>query len=133
MEKLENVEKDYRLKSRIYEEQENDLIHQRNKGLETLEEVQDRSRYYLKDFVSDSDMLTRGFQQIEQMKREILEMARADRQNLARKLEELDENYNRQMKKLMEREGKGAASNARRIFERFEKKSRKVNHSRSRS
>ena len=107
MEKLENVGEEYRLKRRIYEEQENDLIHQRNKGLETLEEVQDRSRYYLKDFVSDSDMLTRGFQQIEQMKREILEMARADRQNLARKLEELDENYNSQMKKLMEREGKG--------------------------
>ena len=52
-------------------------------------------------------MLTKGFQEIERMKSEILELARADRQGLARKLEELDENYNSQMKKLMEREGKG--------------------------
>ena len=107
MEKLENVEKEYRLKRRIYEEQENDLIRQSNKGIETLEEVQDRSRYYLKDFVPDSDMLTRGFQQIERMKNEILELARADRQGLARKLEKLDENYNSQMKKLIEKEVKG--------------------------
>ena len=107
MEKLENVEEEYRLNRKIYEEQENDLIRKRNKGIETLEEVQDRSRYYLKDFVPDGDMLIRGFQEIEQMKREILEMARADRQSLARKLEELDENYYSQMKKLFEKEGKG--------------------------
>ena len=85
MEKLENVEKEYRLKRRIYEEQEIELIRQRNKGLATLEEVQDRSRYYLKDFVPDSNMLTRGLHQIEQMKEEVLEIARDDRQKLARK------------------------------------------------
>ncbi|QUW23003.1 hypothetical protein JSQ81_05380 [Sporosarcina sp. Marseille-Q4063] len=107
MEKTEDVEKEYHLKRRSYEEQENDLIRQRNKGIETLEEVQDRSRHYLKDFVSDSDILTRGFRQIEQMKREILEMARADRQNLARKLEKLDEDFYSEMKKLSEKEEKG--------------------------
>ena len=106
MEKLENVEKEYRLKSRTYEEQENDLIRQRNKGIATLEEVQDRSRYYLKDFVSDSAMLTRGLHQIEQMKEEVLEIARVDRQKLARKIEKLDENYYSQLKKLIEKEEK---------------------------
>ena len=103
MEKLENVEKEYRLKRRNYEEQENDLIRQRNKGIATLEEVQDRSRYYLKDFVTDSDMLTRGLHQIEQMKEEVLEIARVDRQNLVRKIEKLDENYYSQVKKLIEK------------------------------
>jgi hypothetical protein len=107
LEKLENVEEEYRLKRRVYEEQENDLIRQRNKGIETLEEVQDRSHYYLKDFVPDGDILTRGLQQIEQMKQEILEMARADRQNLARKLEKLDEDYHSQMKKLFGKDEKG--------------------------
>ena len=107
MEELENVEKEYRLKSRIYEEQENDLIRQRNKGIATLEEVQDRSRYYLKDFVPDSDMLTRGLHQIEQMKEEVLEIARVDRQKLARKIEKLDESYYSQVKKLIEKEEKG--------------------------
>lgn len=107
MEKSENVEKEYRLKRRNYEEQEEDLICQRNKGIATLEEVQDRSRYYLKDFVPESDMLTHGLHQIEQMKEEVLEKARVDRQKLARKLEELDENYYSQMKKLFEKEEKG--------------------------
>ena len=107
MEKLENIEQEYRLKRRIYEEQENDLIRQRNKGIATLEEVQDRSRYYLKDFVPDSDMLTRGLNQIEQMKEEVLENSRVDRQVLARKIEKLDENYSSQVKRLIEKEGKG--------------------------
>ena len=107
MEKLENVEKEYRFKRRIYEEQENDLIRQRNKGIATLEEVQDRSRYYLKDFVPESDMLTRGLHQIEQMKEEVLEIASVDRQKLARKIEKLDESYYSQMKKLIEKEEKG--------------------------
>ena len=106
MEKLENVEKEYRLKRRIYEEQENDLIRQRNKGIATLEEVQDRSRYYLKDFVPDSGMLTRGLHQIEQMKEEVLEIVRVDRQKLAREIEKLEENYSSQVKKLIEKEGK---------------------------
>jgi hypothetical protein len=107
MEKLENVEKEYRLKRRIYEEQENDLIHQRNKCIATLEEFQDRSRYYLKDFVPESDMLTRGLHQIEQMKEEVLEIVRVDRQKLVRKIDKLDENYYSQVKKLIEKEGKG--------------------------
>ena len=89
MEKLENVEKEYRLNRRIYEEQDNDLIHQRNKGISTLEEVQDRSRYYLKDFVPDGGMLTRGLHQIELMKEEVLEITRVDRQKLAIKIERL--------------------------------------------
>ncbi|WP_172372179.1 hypothetical protein [Sporosarcina jiandibaonis] len=107
MENLEYVEEEYRLKRRIYEEQENDLLRKRNKGIETLEEVQDRSRYYLKDFVPEGDILTRGLHQIEQMKKEILEMARADRQNLARKLEKLDEDYHSQMRKLIEKDRQG--------------------------
>lgn len=99
MKELENIEKEYRLKSRIYEEQENDLIRQRKKGIATLEEVQVRSRYYLKDFVPDSELLTRGLHQIEQMKEEVLEIERVERQKIVRKIEDLDEYYYSQLKK----------------------------------
>ena len=52
-------------------------------------------------------MLNRGLKQIEQMKEEVLELARVDRQKIARKIENLDENYYSQVKKLIEKEKNG--------------------------
>ncbi len=106
MNRLETIESEYRLKRKYYEAEEDNLFHQRDKGIAVLEEVQERSRYYLKDYVSDSDILTQGLNQIEYMKDEVLEFAKIDLQNLIIKIEELDEEYHNEVKKTLAKEKK---------------------------
>ncbi|WP_191126371.1 hypothetical protein [Cerasibacillus terrae] len=53
MDKQEKIEEEYRLKRWNYEEHEDELINQRDRAVSIIEEVQDRSNYYLKNVIPD--------------------------------------------------------------------------------
>lgn len=100
MHKIKALETEYRSKKRAYEEQEEELSQQRNKAIAIIEEVEDRSHYYLKDAVPDNTMLMQGYRQTEQMKEDVLELTKEKQKELSRKIEKLDENYYRTFRKL---------------------------------
>ncbi len=104
MENQDNVERDYRLKRKKMEAQQDDVMHKRNKGISVLEEVQARSQYYLKDYVLDESVLAEGAQQIEQMKSEVIEDTTAELQRLDMEIAELDKQYWKKVIALREKE-----------------------------
>ncbi|HLR80634.1 MAG TPA: hypothetical protein VK119_08670 [Bacillota bacterium] len=104
MEKQETLEKEYRTKRRVYEEQEEDLFIQRDKAISIIDEVQDRSHYYLKDIVPEHDILMRGFRQTEKLREDLIDSTKEELKRLSRKIERLDENYYRKLRKLNESE-----------------------------
>jgi len=100
MDRLEVLEKQYRLKKRLYEEREKELYRQRNKGMTIIEEVQDRSHYYLTDFGIDHHLLRQGLLKLDDMKAEVSEAMKLDLQKLTRKVEKLDADYYRQLREI---------------------------------
>lgn len=102
MDKLEELEVEYRLKRKMYEEQEEDLFNQRNQAVAVIDEVQERSNYYLKKSITDNDLLTQGFRETEQMKEEILELTKTKQREISREIEELDGAYYRKRRLLNE-------------------------------
>lgn len=102
MDKLEELEVEYRLKRKMYEEQEEDLFNQRNQAVAVIDEVQERSNYYLKKSITDNDLLTQGFRETEQMKEEILELTKTKQREISREIEELDGDYYRKRRLLDE-------------------------------
>src|SRR5699024_3128254 len=104
LDKLEILEKEYRSKRRVYEEQEEELLKQRDKATSIIDEVQDRSHYYLKDLVPEHDILMRGFRQTEKMREDLIDSTKEELKKLSRKIERLDENYYSKLRKLNENE-----------------------------
>lgn len=102
MDKQEALENEYRSQRKVYEEQEDELLKQRDKAVSVIDEVQARSHYYLKDIVPDTDMLLPGVRKIERMKEEIVESTRMSLKELSRKREKVDENYYSELQKLTE-------------------------------
>lgn len=107
MDKQTTIEMEYRSKRKSYEEQEEELRRQKNKGIAILEEVQDRSNYYLRDYVPDQDILTQGLRKLDYMKEKVLENGKLEQKKLAIKMDELDRDYRIQLRTIKsERKGK---------------------------
>jgi len=100
----EVLEKEYRYKRSSYEEQEVELMKQRDKALSIIEEVRERSLYYLKDVIFDKDLLLKGHRHAEQMKENIIELTNENRNEITRKIEKLDIEYYSKLRSLDEYE-----------------------------
>ncbi|WP_420999812.1 hypothetical protein ACOJIU_09365 [Carnobacterium maltaromaticum] len=100
MDKQDKLDSEYRSKRREYEEQEDELLRQRDKGLAVLDEVADMSDYYLRDFVPDRGILMQGMHELEQMKEEVIEAAQVDRKQIDRKMEDLEQEYYKNIRNL---------------------------------
>ncbi|MBL1226566.1 hypothetical protein [Enterococcus sp. BWR-S5] len=104
MEKQELLESDFRLKKRNYEEKEEEILFERDKGIQDLEEIADRAQYYLKDYVAEQEVIAQALRNLEDMKEEVYEAAQHDRKKIEREVEELEDNYYRDLRKLSEQE-----------------------------
>lgn len=91
--KKEKLERDYRYKRKNYEEKRVEWIKQRDKALSVIEEVEERSHYYLKDFVPDKSLLMKGYRQSEHIKENIIELTNENIKKLNNQLEDLDSEY----------------------------------------
>lgn len=100
MDKIEKLKNEYQANRKNYEKQEDELLHQRDKAIAIIEEVETRSHHYVKDVVPNNDMLMQGYRQTEHMKNDVLELTKEKLKELARKIEKLDENYYRALRKL---------------------------------
>src|SRR5699024_12195791 len=90
---------EYRLKKRAYEEEEDELYKYRDKAVSSIEEVQERSHYYLKNYVSESEGLRQGFQQTEHLIEDVWESTKEELKKISKKVEDLDEDYYRRDRK----------------------------------
>lgn len=106
MDQFEKMKREYDLKRKNYEEQEEVLRLHKKQCIASIEDVQDRSYFYLKDFLPDRDILDMGLQEVEYIKEEFLEDARKQFKELKRKTEDLEEDYYNQLRKLREKERK---------------------------
>lgn len=104
MDQREHLENEFRNKKREYEEQEEALLLKRDKGIQDLEEIAERAYYYLKDYVADPTFMTQTLHQLDGMKEAIWETAQQDKRQLSRKLEDLEDNYVREKRKLADQE-----------------------------
>lgn len=83
----------YRSKRKAYEEQEDELQNEKSKAVSIIEEIQDRSHYYLKSAVPDNQTLKQGYLKTEQMKDEVVDLIQEELREISRKMEDLDEDY----------------------------------------
>lgn len=67
-----------------------------------IDDVQERSHYYLKSVVLDKGTLEKGYQKTEQLKDEVFEVTKEALQNLSSKMEDLETDYYRKLRKLNE-------------------------------
>lgn len=100
MNNQEALEMEYRLKRKEYEEHEEGLYDQRDRAISVIEEVQERSHYYLKKLEQDNETYKRGYQQTEHLKDEIFDLTKEDLQKLSKKMEDLEEDYYHNLRKL---------------------------------
>ncbi len=92
----------YRLKRKEYEEQMEELYQQRDKAISIIEEVQERSYYYLKDYAPHIGNYKQGYQQTEHLKEDVQESTKVELKKLSRKMEDLEENYYRKLREVNE-------------------------------
>jgi len=118
LDKQAALEDEYRLKRKGYEEKEDELINQRDKAVSIIEKVQNRSHYYLKNDISDKDILMKGHRQAERMKENVFEFESTNEslEKLARNIEKLDEVYYRKLRELNEFQRKGEDSDVNNEF-----------------
>ncbi|OEG09974.1 hypothetical protein [Enterococcus termitis] len=81
-----------------------DILFQRDSGIRDLEEVADMTHYYLKDYVPDQEFIMQAVHKLDRMKEEVYEVARHDRKQIEREIEDLDENYYRAIRTLSDQE-----------------------------
>lgn len=112
MDKQDKLTSEYRSKRLEYEEQEDKLLRQRDKGLAVLDEVADMSDYYLRDFVPDRDLLIQGMHELEQMKEEVIEAAQVDRKQIDRKMEDLEQEYYKSIRNLSDNQEENKGGNS---------------------
>lgn len=103
MNKRETLEKEYRIKKRNYEDKRDELLRKRNQSIAIIEENIDRSRYYLKDYVLDQDILTQGLRKLDHMIEDVLEESKVDLKEHSREVEVFEENYSYQLHKINEK------------------------------
>jgi len=102
LDKQEELHVEYRLKKKAYEEEEEELYKYREKAISTIEEVQERSHYYLKKYTLDNEGLRKGFQQTEHLIEDVWESTSEELLKLSKKVEDLEEDYYRKLKRLNE-------------------------------
>lgn len=102
MDKEKQLEIDYFRKKRLYEEQEDDLLAKKNKGLQDIEEVAEMSRYYLKDFVEDKTELLEGMRMLDNLKEEVEYASKKERMQIENALEDLESERFRQLRNATE-------------------------------
>lgn len=102
MDKQAALERDYQTKKLDYEEQEETCMNQREKAMSIIEEVEERSCHYLNRAMVDIDIMMKGYRRSEHMKEEVMEVIHAREKEIARKLEQLDEDYISELKKLQD-------------------------------
>lgn len=100
MDSQETLEIEYRLKRKEYEEKEEDLYRQRDKAISVIEEVQERSHYYLNKISQDNEIHKQGFKQTEHLKDDIFDLTSENLKELSRKIEDLEEEYYHNLRKL---------------------------------
>lgn len=115
MDKHDKLTSEYRSKRLEYEEQDDELLRQRDKGLAVLDEVAEMSDYYLRDFVPDGDLLRQGMHELDGMREEVLEATQIDRKQLDRKMEDLEQDYYKNVRNLSDnqKETRGGSSHVR--------------------
>lgn len=104
MDQQEVLKIDYLSKKRKFEEKEDDILFQRDCGIRDLEEIADRTHYYLKDYVPDQEFIIQAVHKLDRMKEEIYEAAQHDRKQIEREIEELDDTYYRAIRTLSDQE-----------------------------
>lgn len=102
MDKIEKLKNEYQANRKDYEKQEDELLHQKDKAIAIIEDVETRSYHYVKDVVPNNDMLMQGYRQTEHMKDDVLELTKEKLKELARKIEQCDDAYYRELRKLNE-------------------------------
>ncbi|EOH95818.1 hypothetical protein UAY_03244 [Enterococcus moraviensis ATCC BAA-383] len=100
MDQQEAIKIDYLKKKRQFEEKEEDILFQRDQGIRAVEEIADRTHYYLKDYVPDQEFIIQAVHKLDRLKEEVYEAAQQDRKQIERKVEELDDTYYRDIRTL---------------------------------
>lgn len=104
LDQQEAIKIDYLKKKRQFEEKEDDILFQRDQGIRDLEEIADRTHYYLKDYVPDQEFIIQAVHKLERLKDEVYEAAQHDRKQIEQEIEELDETYYREIRILSDQE-----------------------------
>lgn len=104
MDQQEVLKNDYLSKNRQFEEKEEALLFQRDHGLRDLEEIADRTHYYLKEYVPDQEFIRQAVHALDRMKEEIYAAAQHDRKQIRREIEKLDNTYYRAIRTLYDQE-----------------------------
>ncbi|WP_086313373.1 hypothetical protein A5821_000849 [Enterococcus sp. 7F3_DIV0205] len=102
--KQEHLEIEYRKNRKQYEEQEEELYHQRDKGIQMLEEIAESTDYYLRNLEEDRTARNQSLYVLEEMKEEIVQVFKADQTQIEESLEQLEINYHKQQQQLIEQE-----------------------------
>lgn len=97
-----DLERAYYVKRKKYEDEEADLLRQRNQKIAIIEEVQERSHFYLKGYVPDQTFLINSSIRLEHEKENVIETAKVNQRNLIEKVEALDKTYSNQLRQLNE-------------------------------
>lgn len=100
MEKEEQVRVTFQLKKNELEKEEESLLLQRDKGIQLLEELEERAHYYLKDYVPDTEYLSQGMNEVNRLKETVYEATNQDRKQLEKQMEELEEDYYQELRQL---------------------------------
>lgn len=100
LDKQELLEQEYLKEKRRFEEKEDKILFQRDNGVRDLEEVASMTHYYLKDYVPDQDIITNTLHRLDRMKEEVYEAAQHDRKQIEREVEDLEDNYYREVRAL---------------------------------
>ncbi|WP_086313595.1 hypothetical protein A5821_001118 [Enterococcus sp. 7F3_DIV0205] len=104
MDQQEVLKTDYLKKKRQLEENEEDILFQRDQGIRDVEEVADMTHYYLKDYVLDQGFIIQAVHKLDRLKEEVYEAAQHDRKKIEREIEELDETYYHAVRTLYDQE-----------------------------
>lgn len=96
----ETMEIEYRSERKKYEEREEELYRQKQKAINVIEEVQERSHFYLKQASQDNDVFKQAFHETEHLKDEVHILIKDELNELSREMEDLDNNYHQYLQRL---------------------------------
>ncbi|WP_099203572.1 hypothetical protein [Miniphocaeibacter massiliensis] len=93
MNKKDNIENEYITKQKRYSEMKEELAVLRTKGLKMIDDISERSSYYLKDFITDNSLYQQTFNIIENEREYIESIMKKEYIKIDNSIEELETEY----------------------------------------
>lgn len=100
--KLFELEDQFYAKRRQSEAKYEDIVEHKQKGIAIIEEVADRTEYFVRDILEDPTILSQGWHQLEYLEEDFIVECQQAQKQVEDELEELEVTFRREWNRLEE-------------------------------